>query len=79
VTPDRGTGAMRLLQLERLITPLGDNAFRVQSERVPGRYYLVTLPSGSCTYPDWRNRGSWMAFDCKHILAVRMCYPEGME
>jgi len=39
MTADRQSNAMRLLQLERLIRPLGDNTFEVQSEKTPGRYY----------------------------------------
>ncbi len=76
---DRASGAQRLVQLERLITPSGDNAFRVQSEAHSERYYLVTLPSGSCTCPDWMQRGRFGGFDCKHILAIRMSYPEGHQ
>jgi predicted nucleic acid-binding Zn finger protein len=77
LTNPRGGAAVRLLQLERLIRPLGDNTFEVQSEAHPERCYLVTLPSGSCTCPDWMQRCRFAGADCKHILAVRMCYPEG--
>ena len=74
----RQAGLCRMQQLERLIRSLGNNSFQVQSETHSNRSYLVSMPSGSCTCPDFKwNLHYGELGDCKHILAVRMAYPEG--
>ena len=74
MTADREASAVRLLQLERLIAKV-PGGYQVQSERDPSRVYLVSIETGRCSCPDFQYRlaGGELG-ECKHILAVRMCY-----
>ncbi len=74
---DRASAAMRLLQLERLIVARGSGEYGVQSEN-SAKVYTVNTVTGKCDCLDfvYRLAGGDLG-ECKHLLAVRLCYPEG--
>ena len=52
--------------------PLGEKLFEVESEKHPGRTYVVDLLARTCTCQQYRYRG----VVCKHIHAVEGNLPE---
>ncbi len=60
--------AKRILAARGLIVVAGRF---VESASRRGVFYLVDLEGGTCSCPDFRNRGAVMGVPCKHLVAVR--------
>lgn len=62
------TRTVSAIRLQGVVKAIAKDVFEVESETDPTRSYIVTLPNGSCTCPDFQYRQA----ECKHQIAARL-------